>query len=157
MWTSTASRKPSPTLEQRLLAGLKEDPSTGCWMWARGTGTHGRGVIRFNSDKMVTVPRAAGFVWLGVPIEGDGEVVVCHKCDQPLCGRPHPDHLYVGDYARNELDAYERGQRLMKLTDDDVLAIKILYRQGKQSQRSIARQFDVTQQHISNIIRGNRR
>lgn len=88
MWTSTASRKPSPTLEQRLLAGLKEDPSTGCWMWARGTGTHGRGVIRFNSDKMVTVPRAAGFVWLGVPIEGDGEVVVCHKCDQPLCGPP---------------------------------------------------------------------
>lgn len=156
IWMTSRSLIPSPTLRDRLVAGLKFDPATGCWIWTKGTSTKGRGVIRFNTERMVTTHKAAAFLWLGVPIVSNG-VLVCHDCDRPLCCRPQPGHLYVGDYTTNIHDAYDRGQRKLKLTEQEVYDIKNIWIDYGWSQRRIAEVYGVSQQHISNILMGARR
>ncbi len=36
-------------------------------------------------------------------------LIICHKCDNPLCYEVA--HLYAGTYHDNMMDCYERGQR----------------------------------------------
>lgn len=162
MWTSTISRIPSPTLEQRLLAGLRKDPLTGCWVWVRGKHINGtRGVIRFNTDKVVQVHRIAAFLWLGLDLE-DSNSYACHTCDNPLCCCPRTGHLYVGNMSSNQLDAYARGQQpsrigegngRAKLSKKQVTEIRFLYENHNWSQKKIANAYGVTQPRISKIVR----
>jgi hypothetical protein len=41
------------------------------------------------------------------PLKPPGWIVVCHKCDNPLC--VNPDHLYYGTPDDNQRDTWLKG------------------------------------------------
>ena len=83
-------------------------------------------------------------------------LVVRHRCDNPRC--INPDHLELGTQRDNILDCVRRGRRpkyllkKQKITDQQVREIRAAYAKGGVTQRQLARQSQVRQDHISRII-----
>lgn len=87
-----------------------------------------------------------------------------HRCDNPAC--INPEHLKLGTQAHNVADMYskQRGpdrkgdkHPLSKLSDEDTGEIRRLLASGELKQKEIAVMFQVGQQCISKIKRGQRR
>jgi len=81
---------------------------------------------------------------------------VCHKCDNPLC--VNPEHLFLGTKTDNNKDRDSKkrqatGERnaASKLTADDICFIRYFHKVGY-SQRTIAKNFNVSQPQIGNIV-----
>ena len=78
--------------------------------------------------------------------------VVQHTCDNPPC--VNPAHLIIGTQADNMSTRPRSGRwfgaRTGKLTSENVLAI----RASDKTQRELAREYNVTQTAISNVITG---
>lgn len=95
------------------------------------------------------------------------ELCVLHLCDNPPC--VNPDHLYIGTRSDNLKDAYERspyrvsfftrtGQQgeqnfHAKLTQKQVNEIRERYTCGNVNQSLLAKEYDVSKNHISCITR----
>lgn len=87
----------------------------------------------------------------------------CHTCDEPRCSNLR--HIFPGTAADNSRDAQLKGHfegmnagenhGRHKLSTSDVLEIRDLAKRF--SQRSIARQYGVSQAQISRIVRRTRR
>ena len=84
-------------------------------------------------------------------------LLVCHKCDTPLCVRP--DHLFLGTTQENMADRdrkgrQARGERMntAKLKPNDVHEIRRLAGRGM-AIRQIAGMFPVQETTISAIVR----
>jgi len=84
---------------------------------------------------------------------------VLHRCDnRPCC---NPAHLFLGSMRTNQLDAYSKGRKLQprskhvnaKLTATQVREIRDRYDRGEDLQIPLAKEFDVSQRVISQIIR----
>ncbi len=88
---------------KRLLAGYKENQSTGCWEWIMSKYKNGYGQIKV-FGKMVSAHRYSYEIHKG-PIKSGFEVM--HTCDVKSC--INPDHLIVGTHGQNMADARERG------------------------------------------------
>ncbi len=90
-------------------------------------------------------------------------LLVCHKCNNRLC--VNPDHLYVGTYSDNMIDAINSGVRdkidhlrgddieTAKLTEKDIPTIVELYKGGL-SHKKIAELFGVGSCTIGMVLRG---
>lgn len=91
----------SVPLDQRFWAKVVKSES--CWNW-RGSTNRGRGTININGRpkfaSVISWELAFGKVPYGL--------VVCHKCDNPLCVRP--DHLFLGTQRDNVHDAISKGR-----------------------------------------------
>ena len=124
--------------------------ATGCWEWQGRIGTHGYGVLPDHS----LAHRTAHEVFIG-PIPT--WKIVCHSCDyRPCC---NPEHLFLGTHGDNTQDAFQKGRMHnppLKLSDDDVRAIRELIDQGV-NQYEIARRFNIRQPMVSRIKSGLRR
>jgi len=97
-----------------------------------------------------------------------GGMLVCHHCDNPPCC--NPDHLFIGTHADNIRDRTQKnrsyqGERVWtnKLTEAQVIEIRMNFvpangrrgaRRGRVSNCEIARRYGVTDQLISQILRG---
>jgi hypothetical protein len=87
----------------------KVDTSAGwgkCWPWTGARDRQGYAVFTVSGVKSIRGGR-----WLlghlrGRPLRRDE--FACHHCDNPPC--VNPTHLYVGDYATNQVDAVHRGR-----------------------------------------------
>ncbi len=126
---------------------------TGCWLWIRATTRHGYGTFRDGKRKFLAHRFSLERVGISVPSDS----FVCHKCDTPSC--VNPDHLYVGDARTNSEDKVKRGRcragkwernGSAKLTAEQVK--KIL--EDHMAQHVIAREFGITQPHVSEIKNG---
>lgn len=95
------------------------------------------------------------------------QLCVCHNClpnpDNSLC--VNPLHLWLGDQSENAFDSYAKGrvhtstglhEAQRKLSDEDVLLIRELSAKGVRN-RDLAKQFDVSEAFISQIIKRQRR
>lgn len=101
----------------------------GCWLWTACTTEDGYGRLMVE-DKVQRAHRVSYFLKHGVDPAG---LHVLHTCDTPAC--VNPEHLYLGDNARNVQDrvSRDRGNRPVgelsptaKLTREDVRSIRWL-------------------------------
>ncbi|WP_332763973.1 HNH endonuclease signature motif containing protein [Phenylobacterium sp.] len=142
-------------LEMRLLASYEIDKVSGCWNWIGGRRSRRYGQI-YAFGRRMSAHRASWMLNRGPIAAG---LVVCHRCDNPLC--VNPDHLFLGTQADNVADMDSKGRRgrvrgeavnTAKLTAEQVLEIRALF--GRLPHRMIAERFGVTKSQIDKIRSG---
>lgn len=130
----------------------------GCIHWTGSRNKHGYGKIYLgrNENGSKIEPFAHRWAWEhhNGPIP-DG-MIVCHKCDNPIC--MNPSHLFLGTDTDNMADRDSKGRqargersKLSKLTAQDVTAIRALHSQGFKIGR-LAEMFGITYPGISGIV-----
>lgn len=154
-----------------------------CWIWtgtlARHSGGYGIADIQSKPRIAFRAHRVAYELEYGpIPV---GKMLR-HKCDNPPCVRP--DHLIPGTAKDNSQDMIARRRHWVwlrpdklprgekhwtakkktvsfgehhpraKLTNEQVLEVARIYREEGKSQRTLARQFGVSQSTIWQIVSG---
>ena len=85
----------------------KVEKTDGCWLWAgKRAGNYGALSIGRRGEGHVYAHRFSYEKFIGPIPEGR---LVCHTCDTPLC--VNPEHLWLGTYSENMLDAVAKGRR----------------------------------------------
>lgn len=124
-----------------------------CWEWTAGKNKAGYGTIHIQGGMYIS-HRVAYFIRYGVD---PGELLVCHKCDNPSC--VNPDHLFLGTHQDNSddkvskgRDVHARGEQcgMAKLTEQDVQEIL----ESDKTNTVLATHFGVRNCEISDIKRG---
>lgn len=130
-----------------------------CWLWSGCVDRKDYGVVCIRY-RLVRAHRVAfSLASLCVPTG----LCVCHSCDNPRCVRP--SHLWTGTNADNIADKVRKGRArgasicgerngASKITSSDSVLIRKRAASGER-QRIIAAEFGISQQHVSEILRGN--
>jgi hypothetical protein len=132
-----------------------------CWQWAGHT-RNKYGTL-WVDGKGVKANRLA-YELYREPIPSDknnhyGTMLVCHKCDNPLC--VNPNHLFLGTSKDNMQDMSRKGRQrdqsgeknsMAVLTWKKVRSIRDLYATGNYLQRELAAMFGVSIMAINNIV-----
>ncbi len=130
-----------------------------CWLWTGYVGENGYGVASING-KGYKAHRVSYFIEHG---RIDKDRLVLHRCDVRAC--VNPAHLFPGTPKDNSRDAVKKGRNTRlygeqngkaKLTRADVLAIRRLCRRGGVYQKTVARQFGVSEATVSYVVNGGR-
>ena len=128
-----------------------------CWEWGGSRTSLGYGRVRLSAAHRIAV------VLDGRDPEG---MLVLHQCDNPPC--VNPQHLTIGDQFDNMRDMAARGRGGMKgrygpdhpktiLTDDQVAEIRSRYTGKRGELAALSREFGISANHVSWIIKGKRR
>jgi plasmid maintenance system antidote protein VapI len=120
----------------------------GCWEWPVYHKKGGYAEVQVGGERIL-LHRLSYELFKGEIMEG---CQVFHRCDNPRC--VNPEHLFSGKPKMNMGDMMRKGRGRSKLSVEEVVRIKNLFRCGKRSMGSLAREFGVTQQAIRNLIRG---
>ena len=124
---------------------------SGCWIWNACEGANRYGSFRRErSRKPVKAHRYSYELAGGYVPEGMG---VLHSCDVKSC--VNPAHLRIGSHADNMQDVIDRKRRSVKLSADDLQAIRAL--RDKLPQKRIAEMFGIANSYVSRIFSGVRR
>ena len=131
----------------------KLDGENSCWLWTGARNENGYGWITVyeNGKQRFYFVHKVSYEWeYGDIPEGH---IVRHQCDIPLCVRP--SHLITGTYKDNSNDMIERGRHVGNrlITFDDVLDIRLKRARGEDT-RKLAKEYNLSPQHISNICTG---
>lgn len=126
---------------------------SGCWQWTGNVNKSGYGRI-FDGRDVVLAHRLSYELHTGVT---PGEKKVCHRCDNPPC--VNPDHLFLGDMAKNVHDMIEKGRHAhgervpqAKLTEAQVKAIRALHAAGEHRHVDLAELFGVSRRAIGQVV-----
>jgi Na+-translocating ferredoxin:NAD+ oxidoreductase RnfC subunit len=126
--------------------------SDGCWLWEGSL--RGKGYGGYKENGKMHIASRVSYELYKEPIPQG--VLVCHKCNTPSC--VNPSHLYLGTYSDNTQQAVEEGRQFVakgelngssKLTEEQVIQIRC----DTRSQRAIAKDFNISQLHVSRIKR----
>lgn len=91
------------SVEERFWAKVIKTPA--CWWWMGAVADDGYG--RFTVEGAAVRPHR----WHLEAVEGRlGELYALHGCDETLCVRLGPDHVYAGTQAQNQADMARRGR-----------------------------------------------
>ncbi len=145
--------KGSPSPSQRLWSRV--DTSGGpdaCWLWVADTARQ-YGKLMFN--RKYQPAHRVSWIMTNGPIP-DG-LFVCHHCDVPKC--VNPAHLFLGTPADNQADMTKKGRGRLgqrngfsKLTERQVLAMRLRYAEGGITQEALANDYGIDQTVVSRII-----
>lgn len=155
-------------LKSRLLAKCVPEPFSGCWLWTEGCFSVGYGAIKVGGENIGA--HVASFLEHGGILTLEKPFVL-HSCHTRLC--INPAHLRAGTPLENAQDMVQcgriargdrqglrchperaaRGERHAnaKLTNNLVLVIRGMFRDGRKSQREIAAICGVAKCTISRI------
>ena len=86
---------------------VKKDDTTGCWIWTGFLASGGYGRMSFGHKGMMLAHRFSYQMFVD-PNVNWGEVICCHRCDNPAC--VNPDHLFVGTQKDNMSDCRSKGR-----------------------------------------------
>lgn len=81
------------------------DEATGCWIWGGAIAGDGYGKLKRQGKTL----RAHRFFYSKLVGPIPAGLVVCHRCDTPLC--VNPAHLFIGTHLDNERDKDRKGRR----------------------------------------------
>lgn len=144
-------------LEDRLENRYRVDTRTGCWLWL-GDKRNGYGSVWVNGVRGYA-HRAIYELYNGTIPTG---MNACHRCDTPAC--VNPDHIFIGTQRDNIADMAAKGRsrrpplhhgeahHFAKLTLEKVDQIRLRYKRGE-SQYALAREYEVSQTTISQVVR----
>jgi hypothetical protein len=146
-------------LLSRLLKRAKRNEETGCLEWT-GSRKSDSGYGHAYDPRVKRTVRVHRLVYelANGPIPKGA--YVCHRCDNPSC--IEPEHLWLGDASSNMEDKKEKGRApsqkgsehgRAKLREEDIERVFALRGQGL-SYRKIAKEFDVTENAIRKILKG---
>jgi len=143
------------TLKESFESKFEKGNVEKCWNW-KGAISHGYGSLRFKGKHYIA-SRAAYEVYISVI---NDDLLVCHKCDNPLC--VNPNHLFLGTELDNMKDMVSKNRSAKgshhsqaKLNETSVKEIKKLLKQ-QLSHSEIAKLYDVKREAISKINQGIR-
>lgn len=151
---------PGVPLAYRLAA--RTDRSAGpdaCWLWLGTRYQQGYGRMQWKG-RTVRVTHLVYELDRGHPPPADRPQVL-HTCDNPPC--VNPKHLWAGTALDNMRDRDRKGRArpprgeahgMARLTALQVQEIRKRYATGDLTQRSLAEDYGLAQQHVSEIVRG---
>ncbi len=125
-----------------------------CWLWTGSTNGRGYGMFGIPEAPGRLRVRAHRLVWdvTHGPVPRGWEV--CHRCDCTLC--VNPSHLFLGTHRDNHLDSIRKGRKrawgLQKLDAACVSAVRHRYTVGGVTQKTLAHEFGVARNTISQIV-----
>lgn len=91
--------------EERFVASYRVSEN-GCWLWIGAPQSNfSYGSLKVNGKK---IP-AHRYSWTRVNGPIPEGLLVCHKCDVPLC--VNPDHLFIGTVLDNARDRDSKGRQ----------------------------------------------
>lgn len=137
-------------LEKKLQNNSHYIPVNGCVLWTAAQTSDGYGIVYWEKKDQLAHRLSYSNKHGDIPTG----MCILHKCDTPCC--INPDHLFIGTKKDNAIDRIKKGRFLplkgdkspfKKLSDNDIESI----RKDKRTQKLIAAQYGVTQQHISAI------
>jgi len=125
------------------------NPGNSCieWIGSRQKSNHGQ--VRI-SKKLYLAHRLSWAIYNNQEIpEG---LVIRHDCDNPSC--VNPNHLRLGTQKNNMEDMVKRGRNknVIKLDDDTIRQIRLLYHDLDYTQKQLADAFNTTQSNIHRIV-----
>jgi predicted XRE-type DNA-binding protein len=146
---------PTPSELYAFYSSLKTIGNRDCWITPKKPSSGGYCYVSVRG-----VPYAAhrlSYAWrYGID---PGEMLVCHKCDNPPCC--NPAHLFLGTSADNTRDAQDKGRLAhgsrtgtAKLTESQVAQIRRMLSESIYDQQQIAQMFGISTSLVSAIKQG---
>lgn len=141
-------------IEQRFWKHVKK--TNGCWNWIGAAKTDGYGIIMEGKrgSTRLAAHRVAYEIHNGPIPKG---LLVCHKCDHPLC--VNPKHLFLGTLEDNVADRVKKGRSSQginhpkaKLTPAIVRRIRKLYKPRISHYSTFAKQYKLSGNAIKAMI-----
>ncbi len=149
--------KPTP-VEDRIMKFISVKEIDECWEFNGFRNSDGYGRIGIRGSKTDSAHRVMYKLHKGEIPEG---MVVMHACDNPPCC--NPSHLKLGSQQENIEDMvakkrlvnkFGEDSHLSKLTKEQVKEIISKYTGAKGEKAKLAREYNVCQTTINNILTG---
>ncbi len=149
---------PKANTIQDLINNLNIKGPDECWLYVGHLTSHNKyGHTQMHIKRVVKDIHVWSYEHFVGPVPES--LCVCHTCDVPRCC--NPNHLWLGTRQENTADMKAKGRAhkpvgelnpKSKLTKEDVIKIRELFKAKQYTQAKLAVMFNVTRANICDIV-----